>query len=459
MVDSSVSRFGEFEFDFDEMVLRQNGEPVALQPQPTQVLALLLERPGRLVSRDELKSRVWDDRIVEFDTGLNFSISQVRRALGDSATHPDYVETVPRRGYRFVAPVAPGGRERRPRSTRRWGWVAAAVLVVGAAVPIAMRARSAARVDELKDLPAALQSTYREAKWLYEQGETDRALERLDSLRLAAPDFGRAWALTSHARLASRDLIGARAAAERAIELDPDLADAKYALGLTAFLEVKGREAVQAFSDATRLEPGRVEYRQWFAEALANQLRFDEAIAQLEEARRLDRISNLVGVDLAAVYIAAGRLDAAVRYCSESLELVEGSRRWARDCLLTAQHFKGQERLATEHARALMQLAGATAEEVAAVQTLRDYFRWDLARIDRLEAAGEPLNPFERVKATARLENREETLRGLASLRKAHHFSIQWAPRDAWFWFLHRDPEFRAILREADLPEPQPRNS
>jgi DNA-binding winged helix-turn-helix (wHTH) protein/tetratricopeptide (TPR) repeat protein len=457
-VAGSIARFGEFEFDFDEMVLRQAGKPVPLQPQPTQVLAILLERPGRLVSRDELKSRVWENRIVEFDAGLNFSINQVRRALADSAADPKYVETVPRRGYRCIAAVvrsAPDQRLSSLRSTpRRWLWVVAAMIGLGASISIALRAPSPARDEDLKALSPTLQSTYREARWLYEHGDAQRALTRLDSVRLAAPDFVQAWAMTSHARRVGHDLVGARAAAERAIELDPGLADAHYALGLTAFLETRGREALDAFAEASRLDPQRVEYRQWLAEALANQLRLDEAIEQLEAARRIDPISNLVGVDLATVYIAADRLDAAVTYCEESLELVETAERWARDCLLTAHHFRGDDALATDQARALMELTGATPEEVSTVRTLRDYFGWDLARLDRLESAGESVGLFERVKATARLEDRDGTLRGLRTLRQARHFSIQWAPRDVWFRFLHRDPEFQAILREADLPVP-----
>ena len=114
-----IARFGEFEFDFDEMVLRQEGKPVPLQPQPTQLLAILLERPGRLVNRDELKSRVWQNRIVEFDAGLNFTVNQVRRALGDSAADPKYVQTVPRRGYRFIGAVVRSPEQ--PPSSLRTG--------------------------------------------------------------------------------------------------------------------------------------------------------------------------------------------------------------------------------------------------------------------------------------------------------------------------------------------------
>ncbi len=100
-------RFGAFEFDFNAQELRRNGVPVRLQPQPVQVLALLLSKPGHLVTRNELRE-IWQGRFVEFDPGLNFSIGQVRKALGDSADSPSWIETVPRRGYRFIGSVATG---------------------------------------------------------------------------------------------------------------------------------------------------------------------------------------------------------------------------------------------------------------------------------------------------------------------------------------------------------------
>jgi DNA-binding winged helix-turn-helix (wHTH) protein/TolB-like protein len=99
-------RFGLFEFDLDSGELRRDGELVKLAPQPTRVLTLLLEQPGELVLRDALKAHVWgDETFVDFERGLNFCIVQVRGALGDTSDNPRFVQTIPRRGYRFIAPV------------------------------------------------------------------------------------------------------------------------------------------------------------------------------------------------------------------------------------------------------------------------------------------------------------------------------------------------------------------
>src|SRR5262245_59181155 len=99
-------RFGNFEVDLSWGKLYRDGRPIRIEPQPIRVLAALLERAGEIVSRDELKSRIWDHAtFVEFDQGLNYCIRQIRVALGDDASKPVYLETIKGRGYRFLARV------------------------------------------------------------------------------------------------------------------------------------------------------------------------------------------------------------------------------------------------------------------------------------------------------------------------------------------------------------------
>ncbi len=101
------TRFGLFDFDPRTGELRRDGEVIKLPPQPTRVLALLLSRPGEVVLRDDFRRELWgDDTFVDFERGLNFCILQVRGALGDSSDNPRFIQTVPRRGYRFIAPTS-----------------------------------------------------------------------------------------------------------------------------------------------------------------------------------------------------------------------------------------------------------------------------------------------------------------------------------------------------------------
>lgn len=103
---SRVLRFGVFEVDLTAGELRKSGMKVRLQGQPFQVLALLLERPGELITREEVQQKLWpSDTFVDFDHSLNTAINKVREALGDSASSPRYVETLSRRGYRFIAAI------------------------------------------------------------------------------------------------------------------------------------------------------------------------------------------------------------------------------------------------------------------------------------------------------------------------------------------------------------------
>jgi TolB-like protein/DNA-binding winged helix-turn-helix (wHTH) protein/Tfp pilus assembly protein PilF len=107
----SVIRFGLFELDLKAGQLSRNGSKLPLPQQPLQVLAVLLERPGEIVTREELRQRLWaSDVFVDFDHGLNKSIQKLRDALGDSATSPRYIQTIPRVGYSFIAPVRNGIR-------------------------------------------------------------------------------------------------------------------------------------------------------------------------------------------------------------------------------------------------------------------------------------------------------------------------------------------------------------
>lgn len=153
----AARRFGTFELDVRAGDLTRDGRRVRLSPQPFKLLALLVERAGELVTREEIRLHLWgDDTFVEFDRALSFSIGQIRAALGDTAGSPRYVLTVPRRGYRFIAPVdvarpageaAPDERpsappadprldERRPpdRSSprRRGPWAALALTILAA---------------------------------------------------------------------------------------------------------------------------------------------------------------------------------------------------------------------------------------------------------------------------------------------------------------------------------------
>ena len=128
-----VVRFGDCEVDTRTGDLRKGDTTTQLQEQPRQILVMLLGRPGELVTRDELRKALWPgDTFVDFEDSLNHAIRRLRDVLGDSAGTPRFIETLPRRGYRFIAPFQPVGEAREPPPRKRW------VLTLGGLALIAL---------------------------------------------------------------------------------------------------------------------------------------------------------------------------------------------------------------------------------------------------------------------------------------------------------------------------------
>ena len=116
---SAPVRFGKFELDLRTGELRLDGASLELQAQPAKVLMLLVSRAGEVVTRQELARQVWgSETFVDFEQGLNFAIRQIRSALGDDADQPRFLETLPKRGYRFVALVNGAATFRAPKENR-----------------------------------------------------------------------------------------------------------------------------------------------------------------------------------------------------------------------------------------------------------------------------------------------------------------------------------------------------
>jgi len=204
-----VVRFGIFEMDLEARELRKGGVRVRLQDQPFRVLALLVERPGEIVTREEIKDAIWsEDTFVEFDSGLNTVAQKIREALGDSAKNPRFLETVPRRGYRFVAPVgsvgappASAAHENRNSNSRILLGAVATVAVVCAAVYLALQSDPPAAQPVLTQLTFDSGLTFQPA--LSPDGTllayaSDRSGEGNLDIWVQQMEGGRPTRLTSH---------------------------------------------------------------------------------------------------------------------------------------------------------------------------------------------------------------------------------------------------------------------
>src|SRR2546421_11634656 len=134
-----MKRFGDFEFDSRRRVLKAGGHSVRLSGQAVDLLCLLLERPGELITREEIERRLWPDRNVDFHHSLDVVVSRLRTVLGDKGASPRYIETVPRKGYRFIEPVIARPEARPANEPRHWSrplLVYAAVAILAAILAI-----------------------------------------------------------------------------------------------------------------------------------------------------------------------------------------------------------------------------------------------------------------------------------------------------------------------------------
>jgi DNA-binding winged helix-turn-helix (wHTH) protein/Tfp pilus assembly protein PilF len=410
-----VLAFGDHELHLDSGELFRAGAPVKLQPQPARVLEVLARRAGGVVSREEIQAHVWgESTFLDADANLNFCIKQIRRALNDPAASPRYIETVPRRGYRFLVPVEarpltppmalpaaepvalPEIASHRPRLLHRIALAAAAAGLALFALLAATQRPGAARAvlgerSRAAPIPEEAREHYEAAVYL---SPTDpaRAIEELRQAILAAPRYAEA-----HAQLAWEEsqregppeaLPELELTARRAVELDPDLGLAHLALGRVLWaMKLDWKDGEAELRRAVELDPGNA--RAWHALAtlLAGRGEHEDAIAAARQARALDPVGMLVNTDLAWFYYLGRQYDEAVRQAASAITLKrsrEGALtatdiklfRWAWRVTLYSSLQTGDRRAGIEAARALMREYGdpAAAQRLARIE---DYWRWE----------------------------------------------------------------------------------
>lgn len=327
--------FGPFEISPDSGELRKSGRAVKLAPQPFQLLAFLIEHAGVLVTREELQAALWPDgTTVEFDPGLNYCIRQIRLALGDDAREPLYIETVPKRGYRFFAPVtsvadSPLAEAQTPvpvvlPSRRPWilTAIAASVLLV-AAIVLWPKEPNLPRDPRARQL-------FQEAEYLAGTWETEKVLEatkRYDQVTSIEPDFTPAWAGWTNADIvlahvgpsAARALADSEVHARKALSLDSSLASAHAALAHSDWQQWKWSQADDEFRQALSGTGDRANAHHLYGVYLASLGRKEEAIQHARLAVELEPTSGLVSYSLALVYLQARDFKAAVDQANKTL--------------------------------------------------------------------------------------------------------------------------------------------
>jgi DNA-binding winged helix-turn-helix (wHTH) protein/tetratricopeptide (TPR) repeat protein len=353
----SVRRFGVFQADLATGELYKQGRLVRVQQQPFEILRALLEQPGELVTRDALRQRIWGSNItVDFDQSLNKSVTKLRDALGDHAASPRFIETLPKRGYRFIADVTPDTTSApaevaiaapAPRRRSRWltagvgtaicaaGLIAIGVVQSSSSTDTGLAASDATRARRRAASPIHA------ARDAYDRGRAALARPTAESLPLAVEHFARAIALSpryadAHVGLAdawglmaSSGMVDprgamprARDAANRALTIDPGLARAHASLGRTAMLfDWDWRTAGWHFARAVALEPGHATTHQWHAGYLSAIGQHDAAIAEAGRAVAAEPLSLNANTALGYALYLARRADAAAAQLERTLEI------------------------------------------------------------------------------------------------------------------------------------------
>jgi DNA-binding winged helix-turn-helix (wHTH) protein/Tfp pilus assembly protein PilF len=423
--------FDDWTFRPQAPELLRNGARVRLQEQPLQVLAELLARPGEIVTREHLIARLWPKRIVEFDAALNAAVRRLRAALQDEAETPRYIETVPRKGYRFIGTLRASGvaepiqvsdtvftappvtaAVELPQATvtkrsplwRRMGGIYRPAAFLAASMTIIILGVFAIRQWRESDAADAgavtvVNEQLRRASFFTQRrapGDLALAKRQYEEALSLDPSSARAWAgiasvhwlefaLGEQPREISLPKV--RAAAQKALDLDPRLAEAHLRMASYLFVSGNPSAARQHRAKALALQPNDPLLLGQLAGDAADDGRWEEAIVLQRRASAVDRLSPVAAENLAYYLFLAGRVEEAKVESAKAIELdptrpdeisvftqiLEGrydealrqAEKWregvTRDhCLALIYHGLGRSAESDEHLDRLIAAAGTT---------------------------------------------------------------------------------------------------
>jgi DNA-binding winged helix-turn-helix (wHTH) protein/Tfp pilus assembly protein PilF len=451
---------GEWTVAPSRNLLLRGGEQVRVEPRVMDVLVHLAERAGEVVSREELVERVWEGRYVTDDV-LTVTIYALRKALGDQARRPRYLETVSRRGYRWIAPagaIAVPARPDAPHARRASRWTAAAALaalaVAGAAGTLIVPRRS-------RHVPTP------ESHEAYVKGRYFLDQRSIRGWRQALEHFERAVALDPRSPAAHAGLADAYAAmsdfgvatpaemrpramkaAGEALALDPQSAEGHEALGRAQFLfDWDFATAERSLGRALALDADHMPAHQAMAWLMSAQGRHAEAAVAARRALQLDPVNTARYLELAWVLALGGQHDAALREVERALQI---NPRAAEACFMKGWTHEqaGQPEAAFAAYREGLRLGGAPDDLVGRLDAayraegLPGYYRrW----LDQRAGGGVPLSDTWRAMVYARVGDTERAVQSLEQAFRKRESALAWVNVEPAFQPLRSDARFQDI--------------
>lgn len=376
--------FSEYEFDLATKELWKQGELMRLQPKQAKVLALLLESPNRLVTRETIREQVWANTVVEFDQSINFCMKEIRQTLGDSSRNPKYIQTIPKRGYRFLHPVesVPLILNSKddvtkdyqsawvfPKRLKRWfgqHLLASGTGVVFAA-SVALWWSNLVQSDHPFKHPSSevditLEHNYKRGKYLFERGDGQsiaKATSLFAQIVEVKPEHASAQALLAISLILTKGKK-AQSQAKKAIELallhDPDNALAYAALGASKYyIDWDIVQAHSAYTRALEIDPELIFAWHEIAVTSAAKQDFTMATNSINQALKLAPGSVQEKYHAGWFFTLTNQPLEALKQCEQSLE-IEETHLFSMICSVENATWLNLPEKATDHFRTLATL-------------------------------------------------------------------------------------------------------
>ncbi len=501
VTDRELVRFGVFEADLRAGELRRNGVKVRLQDLPFRALTVLLNHPGEVITREELRRALWPaDVFVDFEQGISSAVMRLRDALRDSADNPVFIETIERRGYRWIGPVqraepvAEESRETAPVekpvmveelpgkvSRRRMVVFVLPLLALLFAVWIFRPGNRDGRASAKSNTAGGRslhQAANREAEEAYLKGRfywnkrTPESLKQaLDAFTQAIshdPNYSDAYVGLADSYNLLREFSAmpgneayfkAFAAAKKAVELDPRSSEAHASLGFVTFWGMwDAADAEKEFRRAIELDPNNVKAHHWYATFLHALARHEEALTEIDLARGLAPDSPSIVADKGALLWSAGHHEEGLQLLKQ-LEAAEPDFISPHVYLRLAYFETGdypnyilelKKDAQLTHDAALAAVADAAGAGLASGGE-RGLFAGQIAEQKKMYEQGK-LSPFYVAQTEARMGDKGEAIRYLTYCVQSHDEVVLNLIVDQDFAGLHGDARFGELLAKIGLP-------